>query len=83
MPQSLLTGQLKEKPTFRFVGFGVFIVHSSMVGGVPGLRPRSGGRPGKGNEAARHLLSAIGPKSHCFATKLVHILSSSVADPGC
>jgi hypothetical protein len=29
MPQSLLTGQLKEKPTY--IGFGVFIVHSSMA----------------------------------------------------
>jgi hypothetical protein len=28
MPQSLLTGQLKEKPTYRVCG--VFIVHSSM-----------------------------------------------------
>ncbi len=27
MPQSLLTGQLKEN---RHIGFGVFIVHSSM-----------------------------------------------------
>jgi hypothetical protein len=36
MPQSLLTGQLKEKPTYRV---GVFIVHSSMVRPLTQLSP--------------------------------------------
>jgi hypothetical protein len=31
MPQSLLTSQLKEKPTYRVRSLGVFIVHSSKL----------------------------------------------------
>jgi hypothetical protein len=30
MPQSLLTGQLKEKPIYSVWCLGVFVVHSSM-----------------------------------------------------
>ena len=40
MLQSLLTGQLKEKPTYT--GFGVFIVHSSMRKGKSQGRDRGG-----------------------------------------
>ncbi len=42
---------------------------------VPGLRPGSGGRPGKGNEAACHLLSAFSPKDHYFCHCTKHGLS--------
>ncbi len=58
MPQILLTGQFKEKPTYRFV---VFIVHSSMV--YMYYRTDAGISP-MGVEGYTYLLQYIAENNH-------------------